>query len=315
MFPVQSTLLKATGFMPLRFPNLGDDSRRPKKLGLQWKILQAIVSVVGLILCVGQVFQILISLVVLMSGLVAPDPSTTGAKNKVMWTLEMVPSVSSNQVYLCSTLFAKCLLNTTQSFLEDIQRFTEQVKADMGSINPAMLEDTLSRWRRAHMLMLHFCSKLNEVFSWILFCVYCLDFVTLVGFMSRIASHITVVSDTVSILEMIRDFVGVLTFSSYCTVFALPFIQVHEQTPYYREITQELVELTESIRVRVCVIDGAELFEYTRGFVIGTFSLAVSMTVLIKEIMGKEEEDKKSQGSSAVPNCTCGVTSYRYEFN
>jgi hypothetical protein len=149
----------------------------------------------------------------------------------IIWTIFCsVPFLLSQQVYLCLIILAMILSEAMKKLDDEIQ---EEVEYYMGSKGGSVIfkkketnlsEEKVKQWEVCHMRMLLFCQSLNRFFNLILFFIYGLDFVALLGFISNIVQNYR--SDAISYAFLIFSS---LLFLSYQTVFLLPLVAVHEK--------------------------------------------------------------------------------------
>ena len=137
-----------------------------------------------------------------------------------------VPMIAVQQIYVCGILCAKVLADNLKQLNTEIEHALTMVQTAQNHIFLGDVEERVWTWHTTQYIRaLSFSQKLNQVFSWIFFVIYCADFVTLVGYLSRIASQY---NNPDSLSRLPRNCFGAIFFASYGTVFGIYFVKVHE---------------------------------------------------------------------------------------
>jgi hypothetical protein len=164
--------------------------------------------------------------------LATPLPMTYDAyQSIIVWTLfSTLPFALSQQIYLCIIILAIVLGKGVERLIcqinEEASYYTERLKK-LVRITEKEIEVTdekVRNWEVFHMQTLLFCESLNQFFSLILFAIYGIDLMTVLGFTSDLINNQK--SDVTANLHLI---LSILIFFLYGTVFLLPLVLVHEK--------------------------------------------------------------------------------------
>ncbi|GAV06726.1 hypothetical protein RvY_16667-2 [Ramazzottius varieornatus] len=156
-------------------------------------------------------------------------------------------------------------------------------------------------WRAKQMAMLRFCGLINDCFSLILFFIYWLDFLTLLGY----TSSFTKISSGEPITTYLRLVFNCIVFASYGALIPIPLVCAYENsgslgfmayrlkvstdgrtnTAEEAEVVESMEELERVCRCYVCMFNGAKLIYYTRGFLVGITTLVLSVTLIVREFI------------------------------
>jgi hypothetical protein len=155
-------------------------------------------------------------------------------QNIIIWVIfSTLPFILSQQVYLCAVILAIILSKAIDRLISQINEervYYEGKKGTFLVITEKDIEGTevkVKNWEICRMQSLLFCGSLNKIFSLILFAIYTLDFLTLLGFTSSLMRE-----DGVNVTRSWYLIFGDLVFLSYGTVFLLPLVAVYEKVSH-----------------------------------------------------------------------------------
>ncbi|OWA52882.1 hypothetical protein BV898_17324 [Hypsibius exemplaris] len=244
-----------------------------------------------------------------------------------VWTVFCTfPFVLSQQVYICVIVLAVILTEAVKSINQQIKQEIVLYEGRFAGKNElAMTEEKIIVWENAHLRVLLFCRCVNHYFSWILFIIYGLDFLTMMGYSANVIKNPR--TDADSYVYIIGS---IIIFGSYGTVFLLPFVHVYEQSLGLsfslhhlaiavkqclavtdktdgqsnlnrcafkgKTLIESVERLETSTNRHICIFHAVELIHYTRGFVVGTCTLLLSFMVLAREFFAKDQEAAVSAG-------------------
>ncbi|GAU92247.1 hypothetical protein RvY_04351 [Ramazzottius varieornatus] len=183
-------------------------------------------------------------------------------------------------------------------------------------------------WEERYMAILEFVKLLNELFNWIFFAIYGSDFVAVLGFGARVINNVS--RRLTKILFLLCSAAVYLTYETCFVVWPihlheestrLPFsiyqltVQVetgrgsvvddkhdtydikHRRVDLRKNRLVHLLQIFEDLVYNFpCVISGAGLLDCTRGLVVRSLTLTLSLVVLAKELMDKSDHKTKSLG-------------------
>jgi hypothetical protein len=152
-------------------------------------------------------------------------------QNIIVDTLfRIVPFILSQQVFLCVVILAVLLNETVQELNNRIhkQTITFETKnnsSELIGINEIVcLGKKIQKWKMYHLHLLLLCQSVDKFFNFILFAVYGLDFVALLGFTSNIVQ-----GSTLDVYFFIFLICSSLIFLLYETALVFPLVTVHEK--------------------------------------------------------------------------------------
>jgi hypothetical protein len=152
----------------------------------------------------------------------------------ILWTLfSTIPFILSQQVYVCAIILAMVLGEAVKRLDLQIQEELKYYKERNGSsvgVSDKELELTEGKvkiWEFYRMQILVLLGSVNNFFSLILFAIYGMDFLTLLGFTSNLIKNPR--SDVDSYTYLIGSSV---IFVLYGTIFLIPFVKVHEEVSF-----------------------------------------------------------------------------------
>ncbi|GAV06727.1 hypothetical protein RvY_16667-1 [Ramazzottius varieornatus] len=141
----------------------------------------------------------------------------------VIWVLfSNIPFVLSQQAYLYPVLLATLLNRAIKDLKHDLKAATVRVCETTES--DIITEMEVKIWRAKQMAMLRFCGLINDCFSLILFFIYWLDFLTLLGY----TSSFTKISSGEPITTYLRLVFNCIVFASYGALIPIPLVCAYE---------------------------------------------------------------------------------------
>ncbi|OWA51932.1 hypothetical protein BV898_16392 [Hypsibius exemplaris] len=160
-----------------------------------------------------------------------------------------VPFVLSQQVLLCSVLFAVYLVKLLKLISRDIQsEFEAQLKVTSGSGN---LSGNVERWTFVYVECQRFMCAFNALFGWIWFVSVVLDFSTVLGCGSNILAGETSLDNDLTAVFVWMAVPGTL----YITVLFLPFVLVNEEAKNMDVSLRHLLWIVKR-NIRHCQVEG-----------------------------------------------------------
>jgi hypothetical protein len=139
----------------------------------------------------------------------------------------LITFILSQQVFMIllfsASSISKVLKNVNHSIKKTIEEFAKN--SDKRSWND--LEQQLADWKKVHLTARNFCNDVNKYFHLILFVIFCMDFITMVGFGANI-----LVPGRLGLQEYTFSSFSILMFCQYSTVFMIPLISAHEQVSF-----------------------------------------------------------------------------------
>ncbi|OQV23345.1 hypothetical protein BV898_02792 [Hypsibius exemplaris] len=256
----------------------------------------------------------------------APLPITYYAfQGVVIWTLfSSVPFIMSQQLFTCVIMLAMLPQAAMKGLNREVGDETAYYEVQsqfattrLTSVPRKLLlltEERVRMWEATYMSTLIFIGRVNDFFGWILFILYGLDFLTLLGFVSNIVNNAR--SDWQSYAYL---FLSSAIFLLYLTVFVCPLVSTQEEGVRIRFaihrlafkvercVTWEEDYLGQSLRESaqrllkrlrrfetVCqrhtlIFNGAAIIQFTRTFLVGTCTFLLSFMVLAREFFVKEK--------------------------
>ncbi|GAU99985.1 hypothetical protein RvY_10912-2 [Ramazzottius varieornatus] len=253
----------------------------------------------------------------------------------ITWTLgEGIPFFLSQQVYFWAVLSASLLATAIKTLHHQMKEQLNAVTQDTFTYTSMhALNEKVLAWQKLYMEMLKFCHSLQHFFSWILFIIYCCDSASLLGYIAAIINNFQKDGWIETRLSLYAF--SALVFAVYGTIFAIPFFVVSERSSALlftvhelsvvtkhiqkqkgvvqsAELAGSLNELMANLRDNQCHFSGGGLFHYTRGFLVGTFTLAISISVLVKELVAKEQLHTLQTAHLSTSLAASGILQHNY---
>ena len=142
----------------------------------------------------------------------------------LIWlTFSNIPFILSQQAYLYIVLLAALLNRAIKDMIQEMKVVTEQL-VDQSKGEEVVTEKEVKLWRTKHMATLKYCGLINDSFSLILFVIYWLDFLTLLGY----TSEFTNISSNAPITTYLRLIFNCVLFASYGALIPIPLVCVYE---------------------------------------------------------------------------------------
>ncbi|OQV19946.1 hypothetical protein BV898_05953 [Hypsibius exemplaris] len=242
-----------------------------------------------------------------MTNLLDPLPPFLPAwQNIILWCVcSISPLFLSQQVIgifvLNADFLKEGLRDLNRNIREQIESFGP--RRDVVHLKQAMnLESRIIFWTRLVESSRAFCKELNDFFGTILFVVYGLDFLVLVGFGTNLVYMPFPGFDTFAFYVY-----AALMIVAFMTLFLIPLPLTYEESTCVSANVQDLIDrichsLTEgdpegkklldrltilehSSRSYPCLFQSVGLMYFTRAFLVGTCTLALSLLILAKEFL------------------------------
>lgn len=141
----------------------------------------------------------------------------------VIWVLfSNIPFVLSQQAYLYPVLLATLLNRAIKDLKHELKATTVRVCETKES--DIITEMEVKIWRTKQMAMLKFCGLINDCFNLILFSIYGLDFLTLLGYTSSF-TNISAGEPTTTYLRLVFN---CIVFASYGALIPIPLVCAYE---------------------------------------------------------------------------------------
>ncbi|OQV19944.1 hypothetical protein BV898_05951 [Hypsibius exemplaris] len=215
------------------------------------------------------------------------------------------PLILSQQVIGIFVLNADFLKEGLRDLNRDIREQIESFgpRRDAVHLKQALnLESQIRLWTRLVESSRAFCSELNDFFGTIVFGVYGVDFLVLVGFGTNL------IYMPFEGLETSLFYVyAALMIVAFMTLFLIPLPLAYEESTYVSSNIQKLIDrichsltdgdqkgkklldrltiLEHSSRTYPCLFQSVGLMSFTRAFLTGTCTLALSLLILAKEFL------------------------------
>ncbi|OQV19943.1 hypothetical protein BV898_05950 [Hypsibius exemplaris] len=242
-----------------------------------------------------------------MANLLKPLPPFLRAwQNIILWCFcSIFPLILSQQVIGIFVLNADFLKEGLRDLNRDIREQIESFgpRRDAVHLKQVMdLENRVRLWTRLVESSRAFCSELNDFFGTIVFGVYGVDFLILSGFGTNLV-YVTFLKLETLALYVYATSMMVL----FLTLFLIPLPLAYEESscvsanvqnlidrigysltdgdPEGKKLLDRLTSLEHSSRTYPCLFQSAGLLFFTRAFLTGTCTLALSLLILAKEFL------------------------------
>ncbi|OQV19945.1 hypothetical protein BV898_05952 [Hypsibius exemplaris] len=225
----------------------------------------------------------------------------------ILWCFcSVFPLILSQQVIGIFVLNADFLKEGLRDLNRDIREQIESFGPRRDAKRALDLDSRVMLWTKVVGSSRAFCKELNDFFGTILFGVYGVDFLVLVGF---------------GTILIYLPFLGLETFAFYAyallmmlafmTLFLIPLPLAYEESSCVSSNLQDLIDricysltdgdqegkklldrlanLEHSSRTYPCLFQSVRLMYFTRAFLTGTCTLALSLLFLAKELLSDKE--------------------------
>ncbi|OWA50593.1 hypothetical protein BV898_15104 [Hypsibius exemplaris] len=225
----------------------------------------------------------------------------------ILWSLcSIFPLILSQQVIGIFVLNADFLKEGLRDLNRDIREQIESFGPCRDAKRALDLDSRVMLWTRLVGNSRAFCKELNDFFGTILFGVYGVDFLALVGFGTIMIFMPFMGFDILAIYVY-----AILMMLAFMTLFLIPLPLAYEESTCVSENLQDLIDricfsltdgdqegkklfdrltsLEHSSRTYPCLFQSAGLMYFTRAFLTGTCTLALSLLFLAKEFLSDKE--------------------------